>query len=232
MSPYRPLPILAAIVGTARCASAFTTNVPHARLASVGPSPLAMASDNPSPDDTLHSGHVKFFDRTHGWGFITPDDSPGERAHDVFAHQSFIHMDGFRFLKSKQPVQYRVGTKDDGQIYATEIYVDAEAAAVADRLVETTMEASDLDEEAAVLEEIAHQLQEEGVEKAADAPKTPSTNNIEETTMEAADLDEEVAVLEDIAHQLQEEGEVAAVAPSEKPAPLDPFAGIKSMFGF
>jgi len=49
-------------------------------------------------------GHVKWFNDSKGFGFITPEDG----SKDVFVHQSEIQMEGFRTLGEGQQVEFEV----------------------------------------------------------------------------------------------------------------------------
>ena len=50
-----------------------------------------------------HTGKVKWFNETKGYGFIEQD---GEK--DVFVHYTAIRMDGYRTLKEGQSVVYTI----------------------------------------------------------------------------------------------------------------------------
>ena len=50
-----------------------------------------------------HTGTVKWFNETKGYGFIEQDGGK-----DVFVHYTAIRMDGYRTLKEGQAVQYTV----------------------------------------------------------------------------------------------------------------------------
>ena len=52
----------------------------------------------------MATGKVKWFDRTKGFGFITPDDG----SKDVFAHHTAIAGDGYKSLQEDQAVTYDV----------------------------------------------------------------------------------------------------------------------------
>jgi len=50
-----------------------------------------------------HTGTVKWFNETKGYGFIEQEGGT-----DVFVHYTAIRMDGYRTLKEGQAVQYTV----------------------------------------------------------------------------------------------------------------------------
>jgi CspA family cold shock protein len=50
-----------------------------------------------------HTGKVKWFNETKGYGFIEQD---GDK--DVFVHYTAIRMDGYRTLKEGQSVVYTI----------------------------------------------------------------------------------------------------------------------------
>ena len=58
----------------------------------------------------MHTGVVKWFNNTKGFGFIMPDE--GEK--DIFAHYSVIEMEGYRTLKAGQKVSFEVESGPKG----------------------------------------------------------------------------------------------------------------------
>ena len=52
----------------------------------------------------MKEGTVKFFNRTKGFGFITPDDG----GDDLFAHFSAIVEEGYKSLKEGARVSFEV----------------------------------------------------------------------------------------------------------------------------
>ena len=54
------------------------------------------------------TGHVKWFNESKGFGFITPADG----SKDVFVHFSAIKSDGFKTLAEGQNVEFEI---QDGQ---------------------------------------------------------------------------------------------------------------------
>ncbi|MBD5548116.1 MAG: cold shock domain-containing protein [Lachnospiraceae bacterium] len=61
-------------------------------------------------------GTVKWFNSQKGYGFIT--DSEGK---DVFVHHSSIIMDGFRYLKEDDIVNFELGAGNDGREQAVDV---------------------------------------------------------------------------------------------------------------
>eukprot|EP00850_Spirogloea_muscicola_P011007 SM000066S20482 [mRNA] locus=s66:492462:502032:- [translate_table: standard] len=61
--------------------------------------------------------HVKWFNSSKGFGFITPDDGQ----EDLFVHQTSIFAEGFRSLREGEPVEYLVETSEDGRTKALEV---------------------------------------------------------------------------------------------------------------
>jgi len=53
----------------------------------------------------IKQGPVKWFSRTKGYGFITPD---GDSEKDVFVHYSAIQGQGFRNLEQGERVEFEV----------------------------------------------------------------------------------------------------------------------------
>ena len=53
----------------------------------------------------MKQGTVKWFSRTKGYGFITPD---GDAEKDVFVHYSAIQGEGFRNLEQGERVEFEV----------------------------------------------------------------------------------------------------------------------------
>ena len=62
-----------------------------------------------------HTGTVKWFNETKGYGFIEQDGGK-----DVFVHYTAIRMDGYRTLKEGQAVQYIVMETSKG-LQASEV---------------------------------------------------------------------------------------------------------------
>ena len=62
-----------------------------------------------------HTGTVKWFNETKGYGFIEQ-----EGGSDVFVHYTAIRMDGYRTLKEGQAVQYIVMETSKG-LQASEV---------------------------------------------------------------------------------------------------------------
>ena len=64
-----------------------------------------------------HTGTVKWFNVTKGFGFITPD---GEDPRDVFVHHTGIHAEGFRTLAESERVEYDTEVHD-GKLKAVNV---------------------------------------------------------------------------------------------------------------
>lgn len=52
----------------------------------------------------MPTGTVKWFDESHGFGFILPDDGSEE----VFAHRSVVEKSGLQTLRTGQKVEYEI----------------------------------------------------------------------------------------------------------------------------
>ncbi|CAB4011042.1 lin-28 homolog A-like [Paramuricea clavata] len=67
-------------------------------------------------DETITSekvtGHVKWFNISKGFGFITRDDDGG----DVFVHQSAIKSESFRSLSEGEPVEFIIVQSSRGDV--------------------------------------------------------------------------------------------------------------------
>lgn len=69
----------------------------------------------------MATGTVKWFNRTKGYGFITPDDGQS----DVFVHISAVEKAGFSDLKEGQKVSYDIATNKGKQAAANLKLADA-----------------------------------------------------------------------------------------------------------
>ena len=69
----------------------------------------------------MHTGTVKWFNGTKGFGFISNDDGSG----DVFVHFSAIQGEGFRSLDEGQKVVYdtEADPKDSQKLRAVNVRV-------------------------------------------------------------------------------------------------------------
>lgn len=75
----------------------------------------------------MEKGVVKWFNNAKGYGFILSDNN----SQDVFAHYSSIDMNGYRTLRTGQPVLFEAIAGPKG-LHATAIkLVDAEEHAAA-----------------------------------------------------------------------------------------------------
>ena len=77
----------------------------------------------PKSDEMTHPkslGHVKWFNESKGFGFITPSDG----GKDVFVHFSAIHGTGFRTLVEGQKVRYDVEDGPKGPQAVNVVIVD------------------------------------------------------------------------------------------------------------
>mmetsp|Transcript_38238 Transcript_38238/g.83947 ORF Transcript_38238/g.83947 Transcript_38238/m.83947 type:complete len:245 (-) Transcript_38238:372-1106(-) len=203
--------------------------------------------------DHLHKGSVKFFDKKKGFGFIIPDDKGDE----VFAHHSYIHMDGFRFLSKDDSVHYRASTNEKGQVYATDIYklgsdedlnelgheledavkevtlTEADAIAVsmeADQVAES-IEAAMHDESTMTIES-AREIAEVEAAAVAKEKESEEVNDIAAHALPVMAVEMIAEKLEEERQEKQEEGQkVAEAAASTKTNP-DPFHHLKTMFKF
>ena len=63
------------------------------------------------------TGHVKWFNESKGFGFITPADG----SKDVFVHFSAIVSDGFKTLAEGQQVEFSIQTANVAQPQPTSL---------------------------------------------------------------------------------------------------------------
>ncbi len=60
----------------------------------------------------MHSGTVKWFNNTKGFGFINSESVEG----DIFAHYSAIEKSGYKTLKAGESVTFELGDGPKGVI--------------------------------------------------------------------------------------------------------------------
>eukprot|EP01134_Creolimax_fragrantissima_P004986 CFRG4986T1 len=63
-------------------------------------------------------GTVKWFNRTKGYGFITPTEGGNP---DLFVHHSNIQMEGYRFLEDGAEVEFLSDMDENGRPRATSV---------------------------------------------------------------------------------------------------------------
>lgn len=66
--------------------------------------------------NTMANGTVKWFNKTKGYGFITPEDGSG----DIFVHISAVQQAGLSQLNDGQKLTYEV-VSNKGKTSATEL---------------------------------------------------------------------------------------------------------------
>ena len=66
----------------------------------------------------MERGIVKWFNNSKGYGFLLSED----QSKDVFVHYSSITMDGYRTLRSGQPVLFEATSGPKG-LHATSIQI-------------------------------------------------------------------------------------------------------------
>jgi CspA family cold shock protein len=64
------------------------------------------ADDNPTKEDPMNTGTVKWFNEQKGYGFIQPDNG----SKDIFVHISAVERAGLRTLKEGQKVSFEIVT--------------------------------------------------------------------------------------------------------------------------
>lgn len=60
--------------------------------------------DQPTKENEMATGTVKWFNATKGYGFIQPDDGGA----DVFVHISAVEKSGMRGLNEGQKISYEI----------------------------------------------------------------------------------------------------------------------------
>ena len=72
-----------------------------------------------TPEATLHTGIVKWFNATKGFGFIVPADGSA----DVFVHVSAVQRSGLNALAEGQQVQFELVKGRNGKTAAENLRV-------------------------------------------------------------------------------------------------------------
>jgi cold shock protein len=73
-------------------------------------SSIPRSQHEPTPEETMATGTVKWFSDDKGFGFITPDDD----SKDLFVHHSAIIGEGYRSLAEGAKVSYESEAGDKG----------------------------------------------------------------------------------------------------------------------
>ncbi|KNC84338.1 hypothetical protein SARC_03443 [Sphaeroforma arctica JP610] len=87
-----------------------------AGIAAVARTPAAFTALRAYATGERHEGVVKWFNRTKGYGFITPEEAG---APDLFVHHSNIQMEGYRYLEDGAQVEYVSDMDENGRARAT-----------------------------------------------------------------------------------------------------------------
>ena len=70
----------------------------------------------------MATGTVKWFNNAKGFGFVVPESGEG----DVFVHYSSIQMEGYRTLRTGQPVSFDLEEGPKG-LHAVNIRIEGDA---------------------------------------------------------------------------------------------------------
>ena len=72
----------------------------------------------------MHTGTVKWFNASKGFGFIVPDGQESERGRDVFVHISAVEKAGLDTLAEGQRVSFEIEKGRDGRLSASNLVVE------------------------------------------------------------------------------------------------------------